>query len=103
MKIPNVIRNYWDYGIVGVLLLLSYPIPNSLAMLYNLNLAFWCIITLCIISEVNGRRQAIKKATAYYMLDLSPKKQRRLSIDQMAYVVFTVAVIVFFAWLVVFA
>lgn len=101
MKIPNVISNYWDYGIVGVLLLFAFPIGYGL--LYELNVALWYIFALCFVNEVNGRRQAIKRAKTSWMLPIRPKKKRRLSIDQMAYIVFTIAVIVFFSWLVVFA
>ena len=101
MRIPNVIYNYWDYGIIGTLLLFTYPIGHGL--LYNLNVAFWWIIVLCFVSELNGRKQAIKRMKTYYMMNIRPKKKRRLSIDQMAYIVFTVSVIVFFVWLVVFA
>ena len=104
MRIPIVIHHYWDYGIVGVLLLFAFPIGGHGMLLYDLNVALWYIFALCFVSEVNGRRQTIKRMKTYYMLPLkNHKKKRRLSIDQMAYVVFTVAVIVFFSWLVVFA
>lgn len=115
MRIPNVIYNYWDYGIIGMLILLAFP--TTVTFLHNLNLAFWWIIVLCFVNELNGRKQAIKKSETYYMMDLALRKRRRprginervgqwimsMSIDQIAYVVFTVSVIVFFVWLVVFA
>ena len=101
MKMPNVLCNYWEFVLCAVLLVVFLPTtPSALA---GLNWAIWWMLVLVVVNEINHTKQKVKKAKAYWMLELPSKNRRRFSIDQIAYLVFTVSVIVFFAWLVVFA
>ena len=101
MRIPDVIYDYWEF-ILGAILLVAF-FPTAPSALANMNLAIWWIVVLCFVHELDNTRRKIKNGKAYWMMELTPKKRRRFSTDALAWMVFSVAVVGFFAWLVVFA
>lgn len=98
--IPNFIYNNWDYMMLTATILYFPLIPTG--MLYNLQISLWGIFVLLIINETHRyhrNRYVLDKVIVYNR----PKKRKQLSITIKAWILFTLTIITFYTWLVIYA